>query len=64
MDDHVRFSGTKYEKGNNTNNGNHYKCGENCSKYGVVPRAPPKFIGKDPDFPGLFTQSTLYEKSD
>jgi hypothetical protein len=41
MDDHVRFSGTKYEKGNNTNNGNHYKCGENCSKYGVVPRAPP-----------------------
>ena len=34
MDDHVRFSGTKYEKGNNTYNGNHYnlKCGENCSK--------------------------------
>jgi len=27
MDDHVRFSGTKYEKGNNTYNGNHYKCG-------------------------------------
>jgi hypothetical protein len=27
MDDHVRFSGTKYEKGINNKCGNHYKCG-------------------------------------
>ena len=31
MDEHVRFSGTKYAKGNNTYNGNHYECGEKCS---------------------------------
>ena len=32
MDNHVRFSGTKYEKGNNTNRGNHYKCGKSNLK--------------------------------
>jgi len=36
-----RFSGTKYEKGNNTYSCNHYKCGENCSKIrGRTPRPP------------------------
>jgi len=34
----VRFSGTKYEKGDNTNNGNHYKCGEKWR--GRTPRPP------------------------
>ena len=46
MDDHVRFSGTKYAKGNNNKNGNHYKCGENCSKIrGRTPRPPPRVRG-------------------
>jgi len=27
MDDHKRFIGTKYEKGNNNKCRNHYKCG-------------------------------------
>jgi hypothetical protein len=44
MDDHVRFSGTKYAKGNNNKNGNHYECGENCSKntwsYPETPTSP------------------------
>ena len=40
MDEHVRFSGTKYAKGNNTYNGNHYKCGENCSKIKIRGRVP------------------------
>jgi len=36
MDDHVRFSGTKYEKGNNIKCGDHCKCGENIR--GRTPR--------------------------
>jgi len=31
-DDHVRFRGTKYEKGTNIKCGNHYKCGAHRSK--------------------------------
>ena len=42
----MRFSGTKYAKGNNNKNGNHYKCGENCSKIrGRTPRPPPRVRG-------------------
>jgi hypothetical protein len=42
MDDHVPFSGTKYEKGNKTSNGNHCKCGENCSKIRGHTPSPPR----------------------
>ena len=36
MDDHVRFSGTKYEKGNKNKNGNHYKCGAHRQRAAVI----------------------------
>jgi hypothetical protein len=41
MDDHVRFSGTKYEKGNNNKHRNHCKCGAHRSKLvGWAPSPP------------------------
>ena len=40
MDDHVRFSGTKYAKGNNTYKVITINVVTNVVKYGFVPRAP------------------------
>jgi hypothetical protein len=56
MDDHVRFSGTKYEKGTNIECGNHYKCGAHRGKIvGWTPRparlpwgGPPGFTRSEP----------------
>ena len=42
MDDHVRFNGTKYEKGNNNTHRNRYKCGENCNKIMDPSPSPPR----------------------
>ena len=61
MDDHVRFSGTKYEKGNNIKCGDHCKCGENCSKIRGRTPNPTRLTAEEEEEEDLFVFNDTIE---